>query len=239
MVVYNRFMAKESTTDIQKDTLPTNKILQYVESAFLLLLTLSIYASPYVASKLYDQYLHAFTMVFIVVQSYIKARNVIQKTNDIKSKSSIAKLCAFIGAFVVAMLGFKELNMETVGTSKLWSTLTLSNFSYGISDIVTNSGNVSDLITNGISALLLATGGVMLYFQKNIMGVCCMLSLLVKSMKGFCVKKFSSKNVRFDYVYPIIFCALSLCVAGFCYYKNVSLEVPKLFEFFTKNEVKN
>lgn len=171
----------------------------------------------------------------------MKARNVITQTEDIKSKSSIIKLVSFIGAFVVAMFGFKELNLNNmISTSKLWTALALSNFSYGVSDIIVGNGNVSDLVANGICALLLLTGGVALYFEKNIMGICCLLSLVIKSMKGFCVKDLSKRGVQYDYWYPLAFSIISLAVIAYCYVRNVNLDIPKLFDFFKKtNEVVN
>lgn len=237
MVIVDRFKSQSSSSSsfFSSSTVLTNKIIQYVENSFLLILTAAICASPYVSSNLYNSYLYVFTMIFIVVQSFNKARQVIMETTDIKSKSSMIKLVSFLGAFVIAMLGFKQLNLnETAGTSKLWTALSLSVFPYGISDILSGNSNVSDLFTNGISAMLMIGGCIGLYFEKNFMGICCFLSLVVKAMKGFCNKNFGSKNARIDYWYPLLFGVTSLVVVLYCYWQKIELSLPNLVDFFKK-----
>ncbi|KAM0687410.1 hypothetical protein COBT_001352 [Conglomerata obtusa] len=215
----------------------TKKMLNYFENGFLLFLIAALSLSPIIGSQTYDKYLHVFSFMFLILQSCIKARKLLNEKSEFLSKPMLTKSIAFLGAFVVAMFGFNQLNIkEVTGTSKLLSALSLAVFPFSVSDIVAGDYKASDLIVNGICASILTGGAIAWYFGTNIMGLCCLVTLLLKAISGFCTKQKETEHKNFKLLYPIGLALLCVVITLVFYCKEIPLEFPN-FDWMPKIDI--
>ncbi|KAM0673852.1 hypothetical protein GVAV_002690 [Gurleya vavrai] len=242
-MVYNNIknpstlLLKKNSETESSNTKLTSKILTYFENGFLLFLITAISLTPYIGNKTYNAYLQVFTIIFIVIQSAIKAQKIVLDTKDLKSRSTIFKILAFFGAFAMAISGLSQLNFrDAIDISKLWSALAFSVFPFGISDICNENTKAGDYVINGVCASLLVSGIIGWYFNFNLLGTCCLIALMVKAIGGFCEKSSDKNNLKKNFYYPLAFAIVCVLVTVFCYLKGIDMTLPNL-DWLLKKEL--